>query len=415
MLALFAASLPWLIGFRWTRVVAWADAAFGLGLPGTRGARAAARRGQRAVDDASVAGHGSACPDDGAQVEGSVHASDGMAAAVDDAQRDVRRQSCQSCQSCQSRQSRQPANPADAAGGASARQPARRPAAWTPAEPTVPAGWLRGEPDMTPRDGAARPADGVPRRGSRRRRCGAQGASKAPAAARSTGASLNPSAMEKRGSSSPRNRRTTQRKTDTPSAHGTSAPAAGSSAHPAQSPRAPAIARQPAASGRAPSHASMSAASAASSAEAAPSVQETLRSIEENTAQWTTLAGASLARRSHPETAKPASGADDAVRTDKATTFDATSDAVPQGPLEPHTPVTPDAGSATDGLREVADTNGPANPASGTQDDAASTAELAACPRSRWRTPTQNIKPNRLRLHRIRFRAKHTKQRRLLQ
>jgi DNA segregation ATPase FtsK/SpoIIIE, S-DNA-T family len=49
--------------------------------------------------------------------------------------------------------------------------------------------------------------------------------------------------------------------------------------------------------------------------EPAPSVRETLRSIEENTARWTTLAGASLARRSQTDPAK-AAGADGAAAGD---------------------------------------------------------------------------------------------------
>jgi DNA segregation ATPase FtsK/SpoIIIE, S-DNA-T family len=69
------------------------------------------------------------------------------------------------------------------------------------------------------------------------------------------------------------------------------------------------------------------------------SVQETLRSIEENAARWTTIAGASLARRTGPETIR--------ITSDAPATPDA-EDAALEAPMSTSTS-TPANGAATDG------------------------------------------------------------------
>ncbi|HLX02303.1 MAG TPA: DNA translocase FtsK 4TM domain-containing protein, partial [Trinickia sp.] len=55
MLALMLVSVPWLVGFRWTSVLRWANVAFGLGLPLDGKKRDDAPRGRRVAEAASAA------------------------------------------------------------------------------------------------------------------------------------------------------------------------------------------------------------------------------------------------------------------------------------------------------------------------------------------------------------------------
>ncbi|HEY3599123.1 MAG TPA: DNA translocase FtsK, partial [Paraburkholderia sp.] len=379
MLALFAASLPWLIGFRWARAVAWADAAFGLGLSGKRRARDADRRSRRASDDTSAVN--AALP------------------AATLAPRSLGRYARPTVW-------RPPASTRDAAasgavrgnGAAAARQSVKQPAAFTPTEPTAAAGWLRGESDAAPRervlsrDRAAGHA-GHPADGSRAAAAGVSGAaatdaSKAFAAARAAGGAAGSPATQTRAAPpqvKQANAAAPTRVTGTAaggsSTRSTTRPRpATPSASSAQSPRASVTGtarQQPIASGGAPAPSRVPGYSRPASetprVEPTSSVQETLRNIEENTARWTTLAGASLARRSHTETARPTSEAiADSVRTDPATVPDPTLDVTPVGPVEPIAgPLTGTSNTVTaaESLHHVADTNVPANPVPLADDD----------------------------------------------
>src|ERR1700754_866066 len=55
MLVLLAMSLPWLLGFRWARAAAWADATSGLGLPRLSKRHNEEARGRRSNDVAAAA------------------------------------------------------------------------------------------------------------------------------------------------------------------------------------------------------------------------------------------------------------------------------------------------------------------------------------------------------------------------
>ncbi|WP_175114059.1 DNA translocase FtsK 4TM domain-containing protein, partial [Paraburkholderia solisilvae] len=159
MLALLVVSLPWLLGFRWSSALSWADAAFGLGLPGMGGAQRRSRRAQDDAPAASAARH----------VKPIAPRSTG---------RYTRPTAWQPPATTRGGKSTPGAVRDDAvngkAGGLNARlvQPT---AGRTPAEPVAPAGWLRGESDT------ARPADRL-RSSDGARRDATRGAATAAAA-----------------------------------------------------------------------------------------------------------------------------------------------------------------------------------------------------------------------------------------
>jgi S-DNA-T family DNA segregation ATPase FtsK/SpoIIIE len=328
MLVLLALSLPWLLGFRWSRLLTWADAAFGLGLPGMRGADRRSRRAEEEASAAHAARHvnpitprstGRYARPTVWRPPATTHGKGARGAAHGD-------------------------TPGGNANGVNAR--AAQPAAgWMPAEPTASAGWLRGESDAArPRDRAPSPerAAGYAARGA------ALGGAAAPASSKGLGApgsfgaapgggghaAGNPVAPSRNGAAqtavpvTPRpTGMTPMRGTQTRPAATTSSPSptAAPQIHRASAPHSSAPAQQNPAGGataRSPATGFKHPIPSASPVEPAPSVRETLRSIEENTARWTTLAGASLARRSQAEPPKPvdADGASDDADSAAGTT-----------------------------------------------------------------------------------------------
>ncbi len=333
MLGVLVLSLPWLIGFRWSRVARWADGAFGLGLGLNRGLakRDEDARRRSSVDDtlpayASTpanpmapktkgryarptvwrpsAGARGAAAGTGAAAGAVVGAKDALAgeARANAASGGAARQARNTGQRGQ-------AAPADSAGATRVGTPGRQAGARTAAtEPVAPAGWLR-EPGNAVRSAApvrsgvaAAPAAGagattsVPRTFDASRTIPDAASGSRPSPNRSP--SIQPFTTPVRTSAPPLVPRNA-----TPAAPiQTPPPVAGAAPTP----------QHPVASGaRAPSAPSFSRPAATTEHVTPPaSVQETLRSIEENAARWTTIAGVSLARRSGAETVSISSDAD---------------------------------------------------------------------------------------------------------
>jgi S-DNA-T family DNA segregation ATPase FtsK/SpoIIIE len=316
MLGLFGVSLPWLVGFRWPSVIAWANEAFGLGL--SRGARDDEPRSHASRAAETAPSHSSAPintmapktngryarptvwrPPSTTRAAGAASAA-GAAVAAGEAMG-------------------MPGGSMAGAGGvarntvgaamggapasASSIHRASAPKPWTPAEPVAPSGWLNTDtPRAHSRDTspalmeAARVASTPPTVfGS----TAALQSSKAAAAnAGARGPSVNPAVASARsaalrGGAPAQSRQTASVGAATPVAPTRRAVApSGSPAVRRDTPnlKVPAYTR----ANHSPSQ----------PVAPASSVQETLRSIEENAARWTTLAGASLARRSASDPAK---------------------------------------------------------------------------------------------------------------
>ncbi|ALL64560.1 Cell division protein FtsK [Paraburkholderia caribensis MBA4] len=315
MLGLFAVSLPWLIGFRWPSFFAWANEAFGLGL--SRNAREDEPRGHasRAVETAPS--HSSAPintmapkangryarptvwrPPSTTRAAGAASAT-GAAVAAGEAMGMPGGSTVGSGGVVR--------NAAGNAAGGAQGSPAsvHRPGAprpWTPAEPVAPSGWLNTDtPRAHSRDTvaplmeAARVAATPPTVfGS----TAALQSSKAAAAnAGARGPSVNPAVASARsaalrGATLAQSRQTASVGAATPAAPTRRVVAP--SASPAMRRDTPNL--------KVPAYTRANA--PAQAVAPASSVQETLRSIEENAARWTTLAGASLARRTASDPAK---------------------------------------------------------------------------------------------------------------
>jgi DNA segregation ATPase FtsK/SpoIIIE, S-DNA-T family len=345
-LALLLVSLPWLVGFRWSQVMSWADGAFGLGFSRTFAKRDEDARPRRAAsapaDDASPM-HAAASTNTMAPKSNGRYARPTVwrpqttgrtptaAALADDARgaglAGGARGQASSGSGVDAARSRVNAAP---------RQDGR--AAWAPSEPVAPAGWLH-EPATTP-PRAATPSrdtsnDGRRPGGIRAGSIGSTGvgaasavsgaaaaggaagsamdASKAFAARAASGAgSPTGSAQVAAGGSGWQGR---------PAVPPTGAISSGAAASRTTASRPTPMAPPPAAqaprpavglsqsTGRPPAPGSVRAPAYSRPSVGGPritppaSVQETLRSIEENAARWTTLAGASLARVSAAEAA----------------------------------------------------------------------------------------------------------------
>jgi DNA segregation ATPase FtsK/SpoIIIE, S-DNA-T family len=393
MCVLLVVSLPWLLGFRWSSVLAWADAAFGLGLPGMRGRQ---RRNRRADDDAAAAAHAArhAGTRGNAGLGLGTHSGIGSGVSVGSGvdprinpitprsngryarptvwkpPATMRGKSAAGAAGAAAGTAGSArgssASSGSGAGGNVAARGAQPAAGWAPVEPTAPDGWLRGESEgALPRDRAPSAAGGAGYASSRGGAvAGGAGVVAAKASGMSGGASVSgASGMSGPTSTSgmsgplsasgnttghssaiaPSRNISTQRPIPTSSSpNGTSGSSPSTPAHAMPVRPAPttssspstATASQPGraitpagaaparpspavgASTRSPAVGFKPPLSTESRVEPAPSVRETLRSIEENTARWTTLAGASLARRSQAEPAK-------AVSTDSAAASDA--------------------------------------------------------------------------------------------
>ncbi|MHB9839599.1 DNA translocase FtsK [Paraburkholderia terrae] len=312
MLGLFAVSLPWLIGFRWPSFFAWANEAFGLGL--SRGAREDEPRGHASRAAETAPSHSSApintmAPKtNGRYARPTVWRPPTATRAAGTATAAVAAGEAMGM----------PAGSTAGAGGivrnavgnatggapgspASVHRP-NAPKPWAPAEPVAPSGWLNTDAPrphsretVAPLMEAARVAATPPTVfGS----TAALQSSKAAAAnAGARGPSVNPAVASARSAALRGATVTQSRQTASVGAATPAAPtrrAVAPSASPAvrrDTPnlKVPAYTRaNPPAQPVAP----------------ASSVQDTLRSIEENAARWTTLAGASLARRTASDPAK---------------------------------------------------------------------------------------------------------------
>jgi len=315
MLALFLVALPWLIGFRWSMFIGWANDAFGLGLSRRASRDDEPRAQHRAAAVETGPSHSSAPINTMAPKKNGRYArptvwkppSSKRAAAAAGAAGVAATHDARGASTVATRGGRRvtPVN-----------RPATAPAPRAAVEPVAPAGWLNG--DAHSQHPRTRPRENTPSTMEATRvaatpptvfgSTAALQSSKAAAASGATrGVSVNPAVAPARSASlrasmpssasastsiPPRGRQPAA--AATPSSAQTTRPggfAGSTNAQRTQSQfRAPAYSR-----------------SAASTESAVPtaSVQETLRSIEENAARWTSLAGASLARRTAGEV-KPA-------------------------------------------------------------------------------------------------------------
>ncbi|QYD67633.1 cell division protein FtsK [Paraburkholderia edwinii] len=399
MCVLLVVSLPWLLGFRWSGALAWADTAFGIGLPGMRGAT---RRNRRADDDAAAAhaarhagtrgnaGIGSGIHSGiGSGIHSGIGSGVGVGSGVDPRINPIPPRSngryarptvwkppattrgkgaAGAAGAASAAGAAGAAGVAGAAGAATSAAPSARGssalsgssaagsvnarsaqsgAGWAPAEPTAPAGWLRGESeDAQSRDRTPSAASGAGSASPRGAVAGGVGVAAAKASGMSGPLSAGGHATVQSFDVTPSRNNPAQRPAATsPSPAGAagssaSTPTDGMPMRPAPTtPSSPATAPAPqpgraitpgtatparpnpaaGASTRSPAMGFKRPVPTEPRVEPAPSVRETLRSIEENTARWTTLAGASLARRSQAEPAK-AAGADSAAASDAAAT-----------------------------------------------------------------------------------------------
>ncbi|OUL75042.1 DNA translocase FtsK [Paraburkholderia hospita] len=312
MLGLFAVSLPWLIGFRWPSFFAWANEAFGLGL--SRGARDDEPRGHASRAAETAPSHSSApintmAPKtNGRYARPTVwrpptatRAAGTATAAV--AAGEAMGMSGGSTAGAGGIVRNAVGNATGGAPGspASVHRPGA-PKPWAPAEPVAPSGWLNTDAPrphsretVAPLMEAARVAATPPTVfGS----TAALQSSKAAAAnAGARGPSVNPAVASARSAALRGAPVTQSRQT---ASVGAATPAA-------QTRRAVAPSTSPAMRRNTPNlkvPAYTRANPPAQPVAPASSVQETLRSIEENAARWTTLAGASLARRTASDPAK---------------------------------------------------------------------------------------------------------------
>ncbi|SDI02963.1 DNA segregation ATPase FtsK/SpoIIIE, S-DNA-T family [Paraburkholderia steynii] len=312
MLGLFAVSLPWLIGFRWPSFFAWANEAFGLGL--SRGAREDEPRGHASRAAETAPSHSSAPINTMAPKTNGRYARP----TVWRPPTATRAAGAASAAVAAGEAMGMPAGSMAGAGGSvrnavgnatggAPGSPAavHRPGApkpWAPAEPVAPSGWLNTDAPrahsretVAPLMEAARVAATPPTVfGS----TAALQSSKAAAANAGTrGPSVNPAVASARsaalrGATVTQSRQTASVGAATPAAQTRRAVAP--SASPAMRRDTPNL-KVPAYTRANPP---------AQPVAPASSVQDTLRSIEENAARWTTLAGASLARRTASDPAK---------------------------------------------------------------------------------------------------------------
>ncbi|QCP51655.1 cell division protein FtsK [Trinickia violacea] len=294
MLSLMFVSVPWLIGFRWTSVLRWANVAFGLGLPLDGKKRDDEPRARRVAEAASASA-------------ASVASSAAAASAVSGA-------SANPMAPKQTGRYARPTvwrPPAVSRGGSSG---ARHGA---PAEPVAPAGWLRDQaasanagalgPDM-PGAGVLDADALIGRRGSAAGTSAAPGDTTTGFGAMANGVPRTPmNASNSRpvalGSTASKAAEATRR---------TAPPRPPVGSRPAPAAPRPVTRRYPVTTPHQPDY-----------PKAAPpvpsaSVQETLRAIEENAARWTTLAGASLARRGSTAASSPSDDATPATLGESA-------------------------------------------------------------------------------------------------
>ncbi|WP_434109076.1 DNA translocase FtsK [Paraburkholderia caffeinilytica] len=338
-LALLAISLPWLIDFRWRDVAVWADGAFGLGLSRGLAKRDEEARRHRSADDSlpshvspstntmapkskgryarptvwrpPASGRGAAAAGGAAGVAGTASAKDAAARGAEANWRagagKTRSQTPQAepvLRTSAGTPPRQAPRPvpmqARTPAPAQTRSLNTDKAAWMPAEPVAPSGWLR-EPATAPR--ANTPVTGTPVAGS----TVGSGMTATPAGA---GAGAGASQVGRRSAG--------EQRPVGPLAGGSGmagmAGAAGitgamvaSTAAAQAAPATAAAAFVSAQATRRPTSFSAPAPSytrpMATTQKVTPpaSVQETLRSIAENAARWTDIAGVSLARSSGAE------------------------------------------------------------------------------------------------------------------
>ncbi|WP_109478521.1 DNA translocase FtsK [Paraburkholderia sp. C35] len=329
MLGLFAISLPWLIGFRWSSFVAWANVAFGLGL--SRSAREDEPRSHSRVATDTTPSHSSApintmAPKtNGRYARPTVWRPPSMKRAAGAA-------GAASAAGMTAEAMATPVHTPAGTGGfvrnatagstgtatashASAQRTSA-PASWAPAEPVAPSGWLNPEPVRTPPREvppatmeAARVAATPPTvfgstaalqsSKAAAANAAARGATTSPAVTSARSAALRAATLAHMRQSASVGTAATASQTRRTGAQGSSSAMRGA----APNLKVPAFTRA-----NAPAHASAPSPlhSPAQSAAPASSVQETLRSIEENAARWTTLAGASLARRTASDPARVA-------------------------------------------------------------------------------------------------------------
>jgi S-DNA-T family DNA segregation ATPase FtsK/SpoIIIE len=364
MLGLLAVSLPWLLGFRWSSVAMWADGAFGLGLSRGLAKRDEDARRRSSVDDtlppyastptntmapktrgryarptvwrppAATRGTGTGA---GASAAGLAGGKEALGKDVLGG--DARGNASQGSAGWQARNAAPRTQaPVDSAGGMRAGMPVRqgggssaahkpgaasdRPAPWTPAEPVAPAGGLH-EPRTAPRGAAVTRGVGAGTAnldGRSPGRSGPSGMAATAAGASGTGDASKMGVPSRTmpgaspGSAAAANRAPSMQQVNQPVRPGITSTATRNTA-----PRTPVQTQRPITnaaeahrrSGISGSRAPGFSRPAATSERVAPpaSVQETLRSIEENAARWTTIAGASLARRTGAETIRITSDA----------------------------------------------------------------------------------------------------------
>ncbi|BCF97774.1 hypothetical protein PPGU19_023430 [Paraburkholderia sp. PGU19] len=313
MLGLFAVSLPWLIGFRWPSFFAWANEAFGLGL--SRGAREDEPRGHASRAAETAPSHSSApintmAPKtNGRYARPTVWRPPSTTRAAGAATASVAAGEALSMPAG-SMAASAGGTVRNAVGNATGGAPgspasvhrASAPKPWTPAEPVSPSGWLNTDTPrphsretVAPLMEAARVAATPPTVfGS----TAALQSSKAAAAnAGARGPSVNPAVASARSAAL---RGATLAQSRQTASVGAATPAAPTRRVVAPS-ASPAV-RRDTPNLKVPAYTRAN--PPAQPVAPASSVQETLRSIEENAARWTTLAGASLARRTASDPAK---------------------------------------------------------------------------------------------------------------
>ncbi|PQV52772.1 DNA translocase FtsK [Paraburkholderia sp. BL21I4N1] len=342
-LALLGISLPWLIDFRWRDVAVWADGAFGLGLSRGLAKRDEEARRHRSVDE-GLSSHVSPTTNTmaprtngryarptvwrppargrGADVATGTGAASAATAAKEAAPRNAGA-SWRAGATPPRARAPQPAEPVLRTGVATPPRQAQMPAqkstedkaAWMPAEPVAPAGWLR---EQRPAAGAAGLA-GVPSAAAAQ-----AGAAKAAHAMSAAATRTAPRTAGNAFTNSPAN---TAAGSVRNAAVQMGRPSAGqSSANPAGPINRATVQRQPSpvapradiamstASTRRPVGSGYTRPMPTTQKVAPPaSVEETLRSIAENTARWTDIAGVSLARTNGADHAKLGTGPSNAA------------------------------------------------------------------------------------------------------
>ncbi|MEX3930979.1 DNA translocase FtsK [Paraburkholderia phymatum] len=351
MLGLLGLALPWLIGFRWSSFVAWANDAFGLGLS-KRARDDEPRSHHRAAADTAPT-HSSApintmAPRNngryarptvwrppsttrgaGAASAGTSQEAMGMPSSGASAGLSYGAAAAGIARGTSAAASGMVSGTASgtvsgmtggvAGSRAAGRQPSR-PTPWTPAEPTAPAGWL-GPDAQRPHSRESIPTSMESARvaatpptvfGST---AALQSSKAAAAQAAARGVSVNPAVSPARAASLRAATLAQNSRLQSRQSISTGPSSSSQTTRPASPPGLPA-ARRDMSQFRAPGYTRAN--PAAQPAAPTTSVQETLRSIEENAARWTTLAGASLARRSTGDATRIAEMRPSATAADQA-------------------------------------------------------------------------------------------------